>query len=147
MAGSLAEAYDGGGDEDARLLNVSVRSQVGTDSEVLIAGFVIDGPLTLLVRGEGPALTDFGVNGALVDPVLQLYDSHGWLAQSDDLGTISDATEIAAEADGLGALLLPEAGVDAALIVTLSAGVYSAVVTGNNGGTGVGLVEIYVLSP
>lgn len=144
---ALVEAYDAGGDEATRLLNVSARSQVGTGSEVLIAGFVIDGTMTLLVRGVGPALGGFGVEGTLVDPVVKIYDTDGLLTQGDNAGTTSDADLIADKAQELGAFALPANALDAALIVTLPAGVYSAVVEGVGGGEGVGLVEVYVLAP
>ena len=144
---ALVEAYDAGGSEGTRLINVSARSQVGTGSEVLIAGFVIDEAMTLLVRGVGPALGNYGVEGTLVDPLIKIFDTHGLLTQSNNAGTTSDAAVIAAEAATLGAFPLPTTALDAALIVTLPAGVYSAVVEGVNGGKGVGLVEVYVLSP
>lgn len=144
---ALVEAYDAGGSADTRLLNVSARSQVGTGSEVLIAGFVIDGTMTLLVRGVGPALAGFGVEGTLVDPVVKIFDSAGLLTQGDNAGSTSDATLIASKAQELGAFALPTNAMDAALIVTLPAGVYSAVVEGVDGGAGVGLVEVYVLAP
>jgi outer membrane protein assembly factor BamB len=144
---ALVEAYDAGGDDGTRLINVSARSQVGTGSAVLIAGFVIDESMTLLIRGVGPALASFGVEGVLADPVVRIFDTAGLLTQSNNAGTTSDALMIAAEAQALGAFALPTNALDAALIVTLPAGVYSAVVEGANGGTGVGLIEVYVLSP
>ena len=144
---ALVEAYDAGGDGETRLLNVSARSQVGTGSEVLIAGFVIDGTMTLLVRGVGPALAGFGVEGTLADPVVKIFDAAGLLTQGDNAGSTSDAGLIASKAQELGAFALPDNALDAAIIVTLPAGVYSAVVEGVGGGAGVGLVEVYVLAP
>src|SRR5208283_5138865 len=62
-----------------RLLNISVRSQVETGANITIAGLVIQGaPGTtknILVRGVGPALTAFGVAGALSGTVLSVFDS------------------------------------------------------------------------
>src|SRR5262249_54061849 len=57
------------------LVNLSLRSTVGTGSNTLIAGFVINGSdnKSLLIRGIGPTLTALGVSGALQDPVLSLY--------------------------------------------------------------------------
>ena len=52
------------------LYNLSTRGPVGEGYESLISGFVIRGtePVTILVRGLGPTLTSFGVEGALADP-------------------------------------------------------------------------------
>ncbi|WP_221029539.1 PQQ-binding-like beta-propeller repeat protein [Actomonas aquatica] len=144
---ALVEAYDAGGDADTRLVNVSARSQVGMGADVLIAGFVIDETMTLLVRGVGPALTGFQVAGAITDPLVEIHGAAGVVAQVDDWAVASDAALIAAEAATVGAFALPANGRDAAMIITLPAGVYSAVVKGANGETGVGLVEVYVLAP
>ncbi len=144
---ALVEAYDAGGDAGAALVNVSARSQVGTGADVLIAGFVIDDTMTLLVRGIGPALADFGVQGVIANPLLQIHGSTGLIAQVDDLAVSSDAATVAARAAAVGAFALPTDARDAAMIVTLPAGAYSAVVKGANGETGVGLVEVYVLTP
>ena len=64
--------------DPGRLVNLSCRAQVGTGGDILIAGFAVSGQGTsgsepLLVRGSGPALTAFGVSGALPDPQLQLF--------------------------------------------------------------------------
>ena len=144
---ALVEAYDAGGDAATRLANVAARSQVGTGAEVLIAGFVIDDTMTLLVRGVGPALTNFGVEGAISNPLVQVFGSSGLIAQVDDMAVTSDAAIVASRASTVGAFPLPANGKDAAMIVTLPAGAYSAVVKGADGGTGVGLVEVYVLAP
>ncbi len=144
---ALVEAYDAGGDADTRLVNVSARSQVGLGADVLIAGFVIDETMTLLVRGVGPALTGHGVDGAISNPIVQLHGASGLIAQVDDLAVTSDAAIVAERAALVGAFALPAGGKDAAMIVTVPAGLYSAVVKGANGETGVGLVEVYVLAP
>ncbi len=144
---ALVEAYDAGGDAATRLVNVSARSQVGTGAEVLIAGFVIDDTMTLLVRGVGPALSAFQVAGVLADPLVEIHGESGLITQVDDLALTSDAAVVAARAAAVGAFALPGDGLDAAMIVTLPAGVYSAVVKGADGGSGMGLVEVYVLAP
>src|SRR5206468_1099790 len=63
-----------------RLVNLSSRVRIAPDANrTLIAGFVIGGlqPKRVLLRGIGPALTGFGVTGALVNPRLQIFDSAG----------------------------------------------------------------------
>src|SRR5208283_2895244 len=69
----------------ARLINLSARAFVGTGSQVLVAGFVDTGsaPLQLLVRGDGPALTAFGVAGVLPDPSISLFDSSSAVIATD----------------------------------------------------------------
>jgi hypothetical protein len=129
----------------ARLANISARAQVGSGNDVLIPGFVVSGgPVRLLVRGIGPALSGFGVNGALADPQLALYNgSNQTIATSDDWGLASNAAQIASMAAQVAAFPLASNAKDAALLVTLQPGAYTAVVNGKNAATGVGLVEIY----
>lgn len=122
----------------ARLVNLSVRTQAGSGADTLIVGFNLagSGAKPLLLRGVGPALTPFGVNGALADPTLRLDILNGSLvAQNDNW----DAT-IAPVAASVGAFALPAASRDAALLPTLAAGSYTAQV---GGGSGVALVELY----
>src|SRR5581483_2068448 len=77
----------------SRLANLSVRTTAGTGAQTLTAGFVIGGTgnKTLLVRGIGPALTGFGVTGALVDPTLGVYGANTTLVASNDNWNASDA--------------------------------------------------------
>jgi outer membrane protein assembly factor BamB len=141
---ALMEAYDAGGGADARLANVSARSAVGTGSDILIAGFVVhDGACTILVRGVGPGLAPFSVPGALVDPQLQIYRDSQVVAENNDWGAASNAAALATTSQGVGAFALPNGSRDAALLITLSPGTYTAQVSGVNGTTGVGLVEVY----
>ncbi len=142
---ALMEAYDAGGAAGARLVNVSARSAVGTGSGVLIAGFVVgQNTRAVLVRGMGPALTAFGVSGALDNPRLQVFDSGGKLvAENDDWGTASNSAAIAATAPSVGAFALTAGSQDAALLLTLAPGAYTAQVSGVSNTTGVGLIELY----
>ena len=57
--------------------NLSTRVDVETGTNVGIGGFIITGtdPKLVVIRAIGPSLTDFGVAGALADPVLELHDS------------------------------------------------------------------------
>ncbi len=139
----LIEVYDVGDDNTTRLANVSARNLVGTGNDVLIAGFVVQGddPKNMLIRGIGPALAAFGLPGVLGDPVLEIYNSSNEVVASNDnwdMGLRSSFTTT-------GAFDLPDNSLDAALIVTLPPGAYSALLRGANGGTGEGLIEIYEL--
>lgn len=143
---ALAEIYDAAATEPPlQLLNVSARSQVGTGNNVLIVGFAIrNEPRTLLIRGIGPALggTEYNIPGALADPKLTLYDTgRNQLAENDDWHA-ADATRFAQA----GAFPLPVGSKDAAMVVTLPPGSYTAIISGVGGTTGIGLVEVYALS-
>jgi sugar lactone lactonase YvrE len=130
-----------------QIVNLSARTQVGTGGDVLIAGFAVAGSTskTLLIRGVGPTLAAFGVPGALADPLLQIFSGATLIARSDNwsVGADADMGVIAAEvARRVGAFGL-ETSRDAALVVTLAPGAYTAQVSGVGTATGVALVEIY----
>ena len=124
-----------------RLLNLSTRSLVQSGDDVLINGFIVGGtnPKTVILRALGPSLSDFGVSGALSDPVLNLYNSSGTLvATNDDWQTDIGATFI--EQNGLA----PGNPAESAHLQTdLTPGAYTVVVTGKNGAQGISLAEVY----
>lgn len=129
---------------DARLANLSARGSV-TAAEPLIAGFVLEGTgmRTLLIRSAGPVLAGFGVAGALADPRLQLFRGGTALTANDDWSAgATPAAEIAAAGAVAGAFALPPASKDAALLVTLAPGSYSAHAQ-TAAAPGVALLEIY----
>jgi hypothetical protein len=133
---------------DGFLRNLSTRGQVGTGSNILIAGFVVGGstPKQVLLRAIGPTLASFGVTGALADPVLELYRGNTRIASNDNW----DGTGLQTAANQAGAFPLPVSSADAAVLMTLSPGSYTAQVSGVAGRTGVALVELYdvdTLSP
>lgn len=139
----LVEAYDAGGvSTSGRLINVSASNQVGTGDHVLIAGFAIEGSgaKRLLIRGIGPGLAGFGVKGTLANPKVEVFNAAGVKLIANDDWDSSLASTFAA----CNAFDLPRGSKDAALVVNLSAGAtYSAIVSGADGGSGVGLVEVY----
>ena len=123
-----------------RLINVSVRKNLGSG---LTMGFVVGGATSarVLVRGIGPTLGAFGVPGTVVDPQLALFNSSSVrIGENNDWGGTAELTAAFAS---VGAFALPAASKDAALLVTLAPGNYTAQVTGVNGTTGVALVEVY----
>jgi hypothetical protein len=145
---ALAEAYDASTQPTAaRLINMSARTRVGTGAAVLIAGFSIkgDAPKTLLIRGVGPGLTQFGVTGVLADPQLALFreGSTTPIQQNDNWLTATNAAQVGLAAGQVGAFSLAANSRDAALLVTLDPGTYTAQVSGVGNTTGVALVEIY----
>lgn len=125
-----------------RLINVSARTHVGTGDNILIVGFAIGGttPVRLLVRAVGPSLAAFGVGGTLADPKLEIYTGSTKTAENDNW-TAADATTFSA----VGAFGLTANSRDAAAVVTLQPGTYTAQVSGVGNTTGVALVEVYQL--
>ncbi len=133
----------------AYLANLSIRSTAGAGAETLIVGFTVGGAAggtkNLLVRGIGPALTAFGVGGALADPRLDLFTGSTVLVGNDnwDAAATPPATQAA-----VGAFALPAGSRDAALVRnSLAAGSYTVQITGTAGATGVALAELYDLAP
>ena len=161
---ALAEVYDADwttpydGNPATRLVNISARAWVGTGANILIGGFVVAGTSseTVLVRAVGPALTAFGVSGALLNPVLTVYDSAspanviasnaGWQnTPVQGTSTVVAGIQLATSSSmaSVGAFGLASGSADSAMILTLPAGAYTAQVTGANNTTGIALVEIY----
>jgi hypothetical protein len=144
---ALVEVYDAGSGLAPRLTNLSARTQVGSGADALIAGFVVDGtlPKRLLLRAAGPTLAAFGVGGTLADPVLTLrpLNSATIVAANDDwAGTAALKAAFA----GVGAFAFAEdTSRDAAVVIELPPGAYTATVSGKGGTTGVALVEVYEL--
>lgn len=154
---ALVEVYDADPAEleggETRLLNISNRGFVGSGHEVMIPGFVVsaDGPKTFLVRAVGPTLALWNVPGLLADPTLTVLRRQEGppatevvVAGNDNWGEGDDPSYTVAVAAQLHAFALNAGSKDAALVVTLAPGVYTAVV-GGNASSGVALVELYVL--
>ncbi len=144
---ALAEIYDADtGSPTAQLVNISTRAFVGTASEILVAGFVIEGSTsqTVLIRASGPALTPFGLVNPLADPQLQLFDgSLNLVASSFGWGGNS---QIANAAAAVGAFSWTNSSsLDSAILITLPPGSYTAEISGQSGDTGVALIEVYAV--
>lgn len=138
----LVEVYDTSTDGSAQLANVSTRGVVGTGQNVLIAGFITgggNGSTEVVVRGLGPSLAQFGLAEALVDPVVSVFDGNGNVVQNDN--DWKDTQEVAIEATGLA----PTNNFESSIVVSVPAGNYTAILSGNGGGTGIGLLEVYKL--
>ena len=116
---------------------------VGTGDNVGIGGFIItgSGPKHVLIRAIGPSLKSSGVPNSLADPFLELYHSGPSPIASNN--NWRDTQEETIKATGLA----PVNDFESAIDTTLDPGNYTAIVRGNNGGTGVALVEVYDLSP
>jgi uncharacterized delta-60 repeat protein len=120
------------------LLNISTRLKVLTGDNTLIGGFIVTGylPKRVIIRAIGPNL---GVSGALADPVLELHGSGTFTTITNDNWRDTQESEI--QATGIP----PGNDLESAIVATLPAGAYTAIVRGKDGGIGVGLVEAYDL--
>lgn len=129
------------------LVNLSSRSQTEAGEGAIIAGFVLDGPTSeaVLIRAAGPALLDYGVEDALSAVRLELFRGQELLAENAGWDSGSDAAEIAAVAERVGAFSFAASSADAAMLIELPPGAYTATVTPAPGAEliGVCLVEVY----
>jgi hypothetical protein len=123
--------------------NVSTRGFVGRGDHVLIGGFGSsggNGSLQVVIRALGPTLTQFGVNGALADPTLALINSNGSAIASND--NWKNTQQAVIQTAGFA----PPNDLESAIFATLPNGNYTAILAGKNGGTGVGLLDVYKVS-
>ncbi len=141
----LLEAYDAdsAAAPTARLINVSARGLAGSGANALIVGFVITGNTskTILIRGIGPTLGAFGVAGTLAQPQLTVSDSNNNMVGSND--GWGGTAALQAAFDAVSAFSLPTTSNDAAVLVTLNPGAYTAQVSGASGSSGIALLEMY----
>jgi hypothetical protein len=138
----LVEIYGLSPGSTSKLANISTRGFVGTGDNVLISGLIVGdvGNTTVVVRGLGPSLASSAVSGPLGDPDLTIYDSNGAMIASND-NWQDDMNEVDLLKNGLA----PTNPAEAATILHLPAGEYSAIVSGADGGSGIALVEVYDL--
>jgi hypothetical protein len=143
---ALAEVYEVSS-SGTRLINISTRARVGTDSNIMIAGFVISGSGTeqLLIRGDGPSLTQFNVTGVLAQPNLSVINqgSGATIASNTGWGTSPNPSLIASTGAVVGAYGYASGSADSAVVVNLAAGAYTAEISGVNSTAGVALAEVY----
>jgi plastocyanin len=147
---ALVEVYDLSPDADSILGNISTRSFVQTDDNVMIGGFIVQGsqPKMVIVRAIGPELTQFGVPNVLANPTLELHNGTGALIASNDnwqttiIGGIITHDQVQ---EILNSGLAPTDPRESAIIASLPAGNYTAIVRGLSSTTGVALVEVYDL--
>lgn len=132
-------------DGNGRSLNASVRGFVGTDTAVLIAGFVVQGPASkrVLVRASSAAPGMNTPGNQLREPVLTLYSGATAIATNERWSSAPNAPQIETAARALGVFTTPGGpNEDAAILVTVPPGAYTAVVHGKNGTRGVALLAV-----
>ena len=144
-----------------RLSNISTRGRVLTGDNVMIGGFIIDGsaPKRVLVRSRGPSMSGapFFVPGTLPNPIVRLFSGQTVIAQNDNWQDPPSCSGFICEgaAEIVNTSLdpctpnpgqtasPPNCALESAILITLPAGAYTAIVTGAGGGTGIGLVEVF----
>lgn len=139
----LLEVYGLAGGTGA-LANLSTRARLGPQGG-LTAGFVVRGAAaaTILVRGIGPSLQVFGVAEAVAAPRLVLAGGGGEWAVNAGWAAAANAAAVRAAAARAGAFPVSSVAADAALLVTLPPGPYTASLVSAGGTPGVGLIEVY----
>ena len=138
---ALFELYQLGNNTASGLANLSTRGRVGLGDDVMIAGFILAGDhaTTVIVRAIGPSLSEAGISHPLANPELELHDGNGSLIFRNDNWRSDQEARLVRSG------LAPSDDQESAIIATLPAGNYSAVVRGVGGSEGVALVEIYAL--
>ena len=121
------------------LLNISTRMNVQTGENVLIAGFIVTGTerKTVIVRGIGPSLP---TAGTLANPVIEVHGPSGEL-----LGTNDDWKDAETSQQISDSGLAPTNESESALWGIIDPGAYTVILSGRDGGTGIGSVEVYDL--
>jgi hypothetical protein len=126
-----------------RLAAISTRSKVETGDNVMIGGFILGGDETgyVVIRALGPSLTQYGIEGALLDPALEVYDGNGSLIATNDNWRSHQEGELVAST------IPPTDNREAAVAAILPPGGYTAIVRGQNHTVGVALVEVFHIVP
>ncbi len=126
----------------AGIVNLAVRTRIGSNAGTPIVGFVLGGSgagKRLIIRAVGPTLiANFGLTSALADPQLQLWWGNTVIGSNDNW-LASDAGAMTAA----GAFPLNAGSGDAAIVTTLTPGAYTTPVYGTGNSSGVVLVEAY----
>jgi hypothetical protein len=140
----LVEIYDINHSVNSQLANISTRGFVQGGDNVMIGGFILGEDnieSQIAVRGIGPSLAPFGVNPVLANPTLELHDGQGTLLVANDNWQDDPISAAQLSFQGLALSDTNESGI----VMSLPLGGFTAVLAGKNGGTGIGLVEIYNL--
>lgn len=136
----LVEVYDVSGAASSQLANMSTRGFVLAGDNVMIGGFILGGNNNdVVARAIGPSLAKVGLSPVLEDPTLELHDGNGTLLVAND--NWQDDNVSASRLAALG--LAPQDPVESGIYASLPSGAFTAILAGKNGGSGIGLVEIY----
>ncbi len=118
----------------------SARGNITGNEGALISGFIVRGtlPVQVLVRATGPSLTAFGLSNAVADTTVDVYSGSTLVTSNDDWKSTQQATITATG-------LAPFNDREAAVLLTVQPGVYTMIVRGKSGATGIGLVEAFLI--
>ena len=140
----LVEVYDTNQATSSQLANISTRGFVQTGDNVMIGGFILgggSGATSVALRGIGPSLSQSGLDDVLADPTLELRDSDGALLVSNDnwQDDSTSATQLMVHG------LAPQNPLESGIFTSLAPGAFTVILSGKNGGVGIGLVEAYAI--
>jgi hypothetical protein len=131
-----------------KLINISTRGKVLNNEGVMIAGFIISGtaPKTVVVRGDGPSLSNSGIANPLPNPQLRLFRMDTATGTPTEIAFNDDWQS----ADNSAALRAtnyqPTDPKESAIMITLNPGAYTAILSGDGVSTGVGLIAVHDLN-
>jgi hypothetical protein len=126
---------------------MSTRAVVGRGPNILIPGMVLKGPnkTKLLLRGIGPGLKLFGVQGTLRDPGIAVYSANDLVMANGDWQEAPE--DLAGVFTEVGAFQLANGSKDSAVYLEIDPGAYTMALAGSGGGEGIALAEVYVVRP
>ncbi|MEY2498789.1 MAG: hypothetical protein QOD12_2345 [Verrucomicrobiota bacterium] len=129
-----------------QLLNISTRMRVLTGDKVMIGGFIITGAEAkkVMIRGIGPSLGNFGLQGVMGDPTLELHQGNTTIARNDNWKLRPDGSSQQVEIEGT--TIAPSNDLESAIVMTLNPGSYTAILAGKDNAPGLGIVEVYDLA-
>ena len=138
------------GTTELALVNISTLARISSPTDAIVSGFVISGSSkrSVLVRAVGPTLAAFGVDDALKNLVLSVYQGERLVATNNAWAgaTHAAAQEVMDVFDRAGAFrFVDEASRDSALVVSLAPGAYTVQVKSGDGASGAALLEVYDL--
>jgi hypothetical protein len=122
----------------AKALNIATRLGVQSGDNVMIAGFIITGNASkqVVLRGMGPVLGNFGIANFLADPLLDLRGSGGSILANNNW---KDTQRSLIE----GTPFQPGDDREAVILASLPPAAYTAILTGVNDTTGIGVIEVF----
>ncbi len=136
---ALVEVYDLDSPNVPQLLNISTRAAVDTGDGQMIAGLIVGGSeiKSVVVRGLGPSLAN-SIANPLPNPALVIVNGSGAVVAQND-NWQDDSRSGALRSVGLD----PQNPLEPALLLSLTPGNYTAILSDVNGNSGVALVEVY----
>jgi phosphodiesterase/alkaline phosphatase D-like protein len=138
------------GSKDEALINISTLARINSPTDAIVSGFVISGSSNrnVLVRAVGPTLSAFGINDAIQQPVLSVYQGERLIVTNRAWAGPSQAAtqEVLDAFDRAGAFrFLDEASADSAVVVSLAPGAYTVEVKSGDKARGAAMLEVYDL--